>query len=463
MTSGFKAGVILTRRRKFLFIGMLFLAVLASAKPGINGDGLQRFYALQKMLGDQPAQAVFDEKYDASLPVLAVPLYGLAKATAGPRHGPELVRHLKGLVAQFNHLLLCGFLLWFFTFLKRRFGFADDGAAVGTLVFLLTSFALPHTRDFYSEMLWSGAAFIGFDLLVTAVRTEPSRRLLLGLGLASFFAVWGSTVFALVWVPLVALATLASVRKRRGSVGSRLAAWVRRPANLAAAAGVILAVAAYFIENQIERGSILANGYEAETWRFAPITFWYIFASPGKGLLWFIPALWCVPILFRNPRLKAAATPEVRTLAAISAAVTLLLTAIYGSWWAWGGAVYWGPRFFLYTSFAGSTLLVFLLAHRSLLTRWERGLVYLCAALSAFIVLSGMSIGQHYYDGCRGVAGNCHLTFIESPYYVFGRPKAEWLALVLSRYVVVLVLAAPLFWVILRRGERRHGNEVVVS
>jgi hypothetical protein len=127
---------------------------------------------------------------------------------------------------------------------------------------------------------------------------------------------------------------------------------------------------------------------------------------------------------------------------------------LYGSWWAWGGAGYWGPRFFLLLSIYAAILVGWLCKERYLLKPSERIIVYLVTSYTALVIKIGLSIGQRYFGECTHIAyGLCHLNFVESPLYVFTKEPSEWLRILTHQSTLAYGIGVPaLAWLWLKRG-----------
>src|SRR5207253_488734 len=143
-----------------------------------------------------------DRKYNVSLGIMAIPLYLLGKATAtGSREARS--KHIKSTVAHFNHILVCGFCAWLLVWLKRRFAWERPDAGLTVLLVLMTSLLLPHSRDFYSEVLWSTTVFYAIDQLVAAfVPASGAAYHSIKLVVAAAATIWFNTAWAPLWVLL---------------------------------------------------------------------------------------------------------------------------------------------------------------------------------------------------------------------------------------------------------------------
>lgn len=129
----------------------------------------------------------------------------------------------------------------------------------------------------------------------------------------------------------------------------------------------IAAILCILMENWLRRGSFFNNGYSGDHGIKTAMPysgrpgFSYpfflgllsILFSFGDGLLFFVPGL-LLPIrktLVHWPQDQKMNISQVYTLW-IYFVIGLIL--VYAKWWAWNGAVFWGPRFFLFASIPAS-------------------------------------------------------------------------------------------------------------
>lgn len=431
-------------------LAVLFLAglIAGSGKPGIRGyDSIERFKALHLQVTGEALTPPADRKYNASLGMMALPLYLLGKATtAGPRE--VQIRHIKSTVAHFNQLLVFGFAIWLLGWLPRRFAMGKRAAGVTVLLVLTTSLLLPHSRDFYSEVLWSLTLFYAIDQLVAAFVPAAGAAYHPGkLVAAAAATTWFNTALAPIWVLLTAGLWAWNLRRARS------AAALLHPAALLSGLGTAFGLVLYLLENVLERGNLFDSGYGQESFSLAPLNVLYVLVSPGKGILWFTPTLLLPAFLLWNKRLRTTLSPELRPLVVSWYGFSAGLVLVYGSWWAWGGAGYWGPRFFLLVSIYAAILAGWLFEERLLLKTPERFTVYLVTGYTALVVKIGLSIGQRYFGECTAtVYGLCHLGFVESPLYVFSKAPREWLGILTHQSTLAYAIGLSAFsWFWLRR------------
>jgi len=147
----------------------------------------------------------------------------------------------------------------------------------------------------------------------------------------------------------------------------------------------IVAFIAIMAESWIRRGNPLNGGYGNQPFN-TPLLIGLlsIIFSLNKGLLFFTPGLFLPVKQFVNEKLYTAYTLW------ISFVIGLIL--IYCKWWAWDGALFWGPRFFLVACIPASFALA---------TRLHRPSSSLLANVLTLIVLAwslGVGIDGAIYD-----------------------------------------------------------------
>ena len=428
----------------FCLVGL----IAGTSNPRIRiYDGIERFKALHLLLTGEVLDPPVDRKYNVSLGIMAIPLYLLGKATTtGPQEAQ--IKHIKTTVAHFNHLLVGGFSAWLLVWLKRRFAWERPDAGLTVLLVLMTSLLLPHSRDFYSEVLWSTTVFYAIDQLVAAfVPASGAAYHPMKLVGAAAATTWFNPALAPLWVLLTVGLCVWHLMK------ARCVAALWHPAALLSGLGTAGGLTLYFLENVLERGNLFDNGYGQESFALAPLNVLYALVSPGKGLLWFSPTLLLPVVLLWNRRLRQTLHPELWPLLVSWYGFSLGLVFLYGSWGAWGGGHYWGPRFFLLLSIYAAILAGLLVKERHLLKPFERRLIYLVIGYSALVIKIGLSIGTRYFGECAYISHElCHLSFVESPLYVFTKEPSEWLRILTHQSTLAYGIGVPAFaWLWLKR------------
>lgn len=400
----------LTKRTAALGL-LVAVMVVASAKPQIAGyDSHGRFGSLHELVTGEPV-VESDDKYPASLGLVALPLYLVGLATAPSEPPAARLKHVRATVAHFNHLLVVAFAIWLYSWMQRSLQLRHAQAAAAVVLVVLASMLLPHSRDFYSETLWSCWAIFALDRLIDLRRAERLQRSqAAALVVGSAGITWLNPILSVPWVVVVASVWALDVAKRERR---------RRAMALAllAAAGSLIGTSLILLENVVERGHPFASGYEHEAFVWDPIRIAMQLFSPGKGILWFAPTLLVVPFAWSTLK-RFRALPAAL---AFSAAMMI----VYGSWWAWDGATYWGPRFLLLPSILGAIAASVVAVDGAQTSRVARGAAWLTLAIAAFSTKIGLAVGQRYYGECETVPSWCAMTFIQSPFYVLTKSGDE--------------------------------------
>ena len=164
----------------------------------------------------------------------------------------------------------------------------------------------------------------------------------------------------------------------------------------------VVATLCIFVESWLRRGSFFNSGY-VNTQGIKTIMpysgqpgFSYpfflgllsILFSFGDGLLFFVPGL-LLPIrktLLQWPQDQKINLYQVYTLW-IYFVIGLIL--VYSKWWAWNGAVFWGPRFFLFASIPASFALAVRLMRYKEASLGVNLLTLVVFCLSAWVSVDG--------------------------------------------------------------------------
>jgi hypothetical protein len=429
------------------FVALFFLLVLAallfSDKGQISGDGGVRWRALVALADDG---RVTPDRYTLEMPLLATPLWaaGAAAARAAGETGPARLETIGRVVQRFNKLVAFAIAVWLFRRL-RRLGLGERGAAGGVLCLLFASLLIPHSKDFYSEPLWTLFACVVLGLLADgAARTRAGDA---ALAVAAALAIPLNPL--LLPVIVVAAATLYFLEGEEG-----------RPDALrglaCAAGGAALGLGLSFVENFLRRGALLDFGYTGEgfTAPFFEGLFGQLF-SPARGVLFYAPLSFAGFFLLSR-RVRA----DVRRFALTGTVFCILLVLAYAKWHAWHGMTYWGPRFLLPLSVLGAAFMA--LAWRESSRLAARASLVLLAALSFAAYKVGVGVGVMPLRACL-LPDAARL----SCYWDRARlPLASWLSpgdlasMLSHRSTAVetgtLVLFAALV-VLTARGRSRHG------
>ncbi|MCI0571999.1 MAG: hypothetical protein L0Y66_14695, partial [Myxococcaceae bacterium] len=222
----------------------------------------------------------------------------------------------------------------------------EDAGRTRRFVLLLVACSMfpQHNLYFYGEPFSALTAMLGMVAL-------PLGRHVLGWGLLTLGV--ANTPALLPAMGLVALATSWQERRLR---------------HLVAPLAPLLLI---FVENLARRGNLLSFGYDEafgapgrpQVMPYSHVVgFDYplllglagLLLSFGRGVLFYAPGLWLLPAQKNGPGI--ATVLERASFLWLLFLLGMLLT--YAKWHQWHGAVFWGPRFFLFASVPASWLLV---------------------------------------------------------------------------------------------------------
>ncbi|NRA47462.1 MAG: hypothetical protein HRU09_21140, partial [Oligoflexales bacterium] len=344
---------IFNREKNAVVLAFIILAaaIFLGSKPKVAGfDGVHRYNAMLEILStkvegqDDVEMGKIERKYGSSIGLLASPLWFIGNAIYGNKT-PEAKKQVKQVVAHFNHLVVMLFVIWLYSFLVKELSWGRLDSAIMVIVVVFCSFLLPHSQDFYSETVWSCAMFAAILYFGTYHPGKP----LWHIGCLTFLACATNSLLC----PIMGLcATVCCPPKAFGGTYP-----LRRLKHYYAVLLLALALATIFWlgENYLERGEFLNSGYGGESFGWNPEAFWYNLTSPGRGIMWFTPGIFCFFLAY--PAAKGLSHGILRGLGLAS----VLLYAVYSCWWCWNAGLYWGPRFFHFISLVSSSLLGFLL------------------------------------------------------------------------------------------------------
>ncbi len=365
-----------------LFFTLVAAVLLFSDKGQIAGDGVLRWRALVALMDDGRLTA---DRYTLEMPLAATPLWttGAAVARLASETGTARVETIRRVVQRFNKLVAFAIAVWLFMRL-RRLGLGERGAAGGVLCLLFASLLIPHSKDFYSEGLWTLLSCVALGLLADG--PARTRRGDLGLVAASALAIPLNPLL----LPVIVV-TGAMLFFLEGEEG-RAAAF--RGAVLAFV-GSALGASTAFAENLLRRGALLDFGYGNEG--FTAPFFEGLFGqllSPARGAVFYLPAFFLGAVLL----LSRAAGPGIRRFALVGTVFGVFLVLAYAKWHAWHGMTYWGPRFLLPLSVLGAAFLA--LAWRAFSSRGARAGLAAVAFLSFAAYKAGVGIGVGPLRAC---------------------------------------------------------------
>lgn len=267
--------------------------------------------------------------------VLMVPLYIFGKVVA---HHLALPYDITTLYACRSLDLFLGALLAVLFFLfARSLGYPTGASTVLTLIFGLGSAAWPDAQSALEQTQVDLFLLLAVYSVWRFLASDSRNRLWLALaGCAAGVAVF-TRYDAALYLPIVLL-FLTIVRGRAGRYRSVPADW------LVFAVCALPWVGLVGLWDVARFGSVWSTGLHEATWGEP---FWRgllgLTLSPGKGLVWYVPLVFLLPLVAR-PFFRRA--PLLSLLFAALVATPLLF---YSNLVYWHGDPAWGPRY-LYTA-----------------------------------------------------------------------------------------------------------------
>jgi hypothetical protein len=299
--------------------------LLLALERDTGGDGLTRYVAARTLLeGDLP-----HEKHSLVTPLLAVPLVQLGRlvgAESAYSYRTNSVLFGLGLVA-----------IW----LLLR------GRVPGSLI-----------RTFLLVLVFGSM----FPAAVVSLYGETATAILLAVGLLAVVGSGNNVTRILGWsAAVLGVVNTPALLPVFALVVVGLAIAKRSPWPLVA---IAVAIALSVLDLRLHTGGFTSpyendHGY-ATVLPFSgrpgfsyPALFGIlgIVFSLGKGLLFFAPGL------FLPVRDRLAAYTTLNRTRLVWIAVVVGMVAVYCSWWAWYGGIFYGPRFFLFASIPASLAL----------------------------------------------------------------------------------------------------------
>jgi hypothetical protein len=320
----------------------------------LTSDGLRRFDALNQLLSGDGWSA---DRYPLVGPLFATPMWWLGRLQLLNRNETDWIRYY--------NLALFGLCLLGLYFLLRNRIRAD--LLRRFLLLVVAGSMIPaHITDFYGEVFTAVTLAMGVLLAVSAKVSRPLRAL----GWISGMLGAANTPAAIPAFGLVAADH--GVRRRRWRY----------------AVPVLVAAVLVLVENQVRRGSPLDQGYTGEQFNFPFVLgVLAILFSFGKGLVFFTPGLF-LPV---RRRMEGLYDPQRIDLWRGQLSWLILvggLVVVYAKWWAWGGDVYWGPRFFLVAIFPAAMAIAIWLTHTGPRPIWTDALLLVVLGLSVWVGLN---------------------------------------------------------------------------
>jgi len=342
--------------------------------PAIDGDGVDRFNDLLALINGQSPTS----KFSTIHAIFSSPLYWVG----------SFFEKAKLTIAWFNPLIFCLLLL----FLVREMPNCTMQFFVA--IFMLAASMFPnHIMTYYGETLTACAITLGVIALL-------KERLFLAVILLSIGVVQTPATLPALVLTLIFLALK-----------------LRKPLYLLI---LLMPTSAIMLEHYFKFGAIFASPYlvaDQGTVTILPYSgkagfsypfilgFISILFSFGKGLLFFIPALFLRP--FFKPRTSA----EQKLFLLIDALLVFVfgMVLIYANWWSWYGGFFWGPRFFLLACVPASLLLAYGVCLADL--SFKARLVLLASILwSLWVCIQGFLFSVRDLESC--LENNAALQFL---------------------------------------------------
>jgi len=398
----------------------------------LGGDGEIRFLGLARLLehGYLP-----DMSYSLVGPLFSTPLYWLGKGILTPEWW----------CSRYNVLLLAlGFFLSF-RLLRARW---EPSRLASFFLILLAGSMLPyHLRFYFGEVFTAVWVAVGTLALGTG-------RPLLG---------WTAVVAGVVNTPaaLPALGLLCFLRCFSNK-------------NLKSLLPLGVAVFLILLENLLRQGGLFVTGYAGNTGFSTLLPYsgragfsyplilgiFSILFSSGKGLLWFAPGM------FLSLKKWADRVPDpLLQIHRQWLLFVLGLILIYAQWWSWYGGFFWGPRFFLFTSFPAALVLAARLDGRGQSSLTDL-ITVLVLSWSCWVGLNGAVYGLHGLDLCReNEYALEYLCWYVPEFSVLWRPllvplSLSWQQEVLVAYTLLVwfYLSRPLWSGLIKKGLDSLGR-----
>lgn len=350
-----RAGRALKRWILWIVIALQTL-VLIIQRPNLGGDD-----PIRAGMVEQLAHGVWpDIHFSVIHPLIVVPLYRAAEALG---HGQWMIDHF-------------GLLLWvvWSGWMSRSLRF-QRGLRIA-LLFQIFSFCsmlivylVGFNTEFFSALLVSAG-------LLAALTERPA----FGRGAGWFLVAIGVANVPAQIPGLIVMSLVLAIRRR--SIAPII--------TLAITAAIVVGEASYsnghFALSKYDAG--LAVNSPLLPWGYVsgfnhPLIFGVIgiLFSLGRGLVFYIPAMWLAVRRLGD---------DVRDWATCLAVFVLALVPLYAKWWAWYGGVTFGPRFFLLGCVPGAFALAEGMARARRLSPARRAVLVAVATLSSWVAVIGV-------------------------------------------------------------------------
>jgi hypothetical protein len=275
--------------------------------------------------------------YEVGQPLVAVPFYWLAAATAAIVNVPPELHtlFLKAALGLFNALV--GALIAVLVFaLSRRLGYSLRTSLILTVAVCISTALFPYFKSFFREPLLT-LYLVGGCYFLLRWRQEPEQiKWSFLVGVCSGLGFLTKMSFALNVVLFFFYILYVTKKEKKTFVPTF------RP-KLFAIVPIIASAIVYFLYNYFRFGNIFEHGYKGGTSFPIPlyVGLFGLLLSPGKGLFFFAPVV--AAGVSKMKQLKEKFSSDVFLWIAL-VVVNLMLHAKYI---AWGGDGSWGPRYLL--------------------------------------------------------------------------------------------------------------------
>ena len=210
---------------------------------------------------------------------------------------------------------------------------------------------------------------------------------------------------------------------------------------------LFIATLIYLIENWIERGHPLLNGYEdkhflVDLFKVNLLNYWGTIGSQGRGLFWFLPTGFIsILVAYIHFSVKDKFFYNLTIFFSTGLVMIIGFILLYGSFGGgFGGGGYWGPRYMMFPSLVSAFILGIIIFNWKNLYLAEKIILSISGGLQFYVMRFGIALGQRYHGLCQKSQMDCHYTWYESPFYLFLQPWNEWLIFFFHRSNLVMFL-----------------------
>ncbi len=270
-------------------------------------------------------------KNAAGQAVIALPLVAAAEGAAAlAGFDPPRRRLAVRFATSFFNAAITALVLTVFYLLARMIGAGPGASLGGALLLGFTTPLWPYAKSFMAEPLQA------LGLLLVLMGAVAARKIPRGEGIASLgILIAVSAKLSMLPLALACLAPMWGLSWRR----------FVRPAQ-----SLLIALAGHAIYNWARFGTPLETGYGAQASAAAFTTpllvgLYGLLISSGKGVMWYAPLLWLVPIGWRKMRRDAVPPPVAGDAPPVWTPAGAAHIA------SWGVLAAWGVGLFLYARF----------------------------------------------------------------------------------------------------------------